>query len=94
MLQVRIDHNDFGSEGLKFLTEGLSQNKNVSILSLTYCNIDEKGARSLFEILIYQQSALEDIDLSGNHLRNDGVIEVLRGASIAKNLKKLWLADN
>ena len=36
----------------------------------------------------------QDIDLSGNHLRNDGVIEVLRGASIAKNLKKLWLADN
>jgi hypothetical protein len=32
--------------------------------------------------------------LSGNHLRNNGTIEVLRGASIAKSLKKIYLADN
>lgn len=48
----------------------------------------------MFEILIYTQSVLEEMILSGNHLRNEGTIEVLRGTSVAKNLKKLYLADN
>ena len=27
-------------------------------------------------------------------MRNDGTIQVLRGASVAKNLKKFWIPDN
>jgi hypothetical protein len=77
-----------------YLAEGLRQNKNITQLSLTYCNIDESGARSIFEILLFQGSVLEEIDLGGNHLRNDGTIEVLRGASAAKCLKKLSIQDN
>ena len=69
-------------------------NKTIVHLSLTYCNIDESGARNLFEILIYTQSVLEEMILSGNHLRNAGTIEVLKGTSVAKNLKKIYLADN
>jgi hypothetical protein len=34
------------------------------------------------------------MNLSGNHLGNDGIIVVLRGISINKNLKKIFLADN
>jgi Ran GTPase-activating protein (RanGAP) involved in mRNA processing and transport len=37
---------------------------------------------------------LEELNLSGNHLRNEEVIVVLRGLSINKNLKKIYLADN
>lgn len=59
---------------MKYLAEGLCMNKNIQQLSLTYCNIDSTGARYLFEILIYQGSQLEEIDLGGNHLRNDGTI--------------------
>ena len=89
-----MDHNEFGSEGVRHLAEGMALNKTVISLSLTYCNIDEKAARSLFEILIFTQSKLEELNLSGNHLRNEGVIGVLRGVSIAKSLKKIYLADN
>jgi hypothetical protein len=45
-------------------------------------------------VLIYQQSTLEDLNLSGNLLKNQGVIMVLRGTSVAKALKKIYLADN
>uniref|UniRef100_A0A7S3FVC4 Uncharacterized protein n=1 Tax=Strombidium rassoulzadegani TaxID=1082188 RepID=A0A7S3FVC4_9SPIT len=79
---------------MKHLAEGLCLNKTITHLSLTYCNIDASGARSLFEILIFSGSALEEVNLSGNHLRNEGTIMVLRGASIAKNLKKIFLSDN
>jgi hypothetical protein len=79
---------------LKHLASGLCRNKVITHLSLTYCEIDEKGARSIFEILIYTQSNLEEINLGGNHLKNEGTILVLRGTSIAKNLKQLLIPDN
>lgn len=53
---LKLDHNNFGSEGLNLLAEGLSQNTTITHVSMTYCNIDEKGARALFEILIFTQS--------------------------------------
>jgi len=40
LLVLKLDHNDFGSEGMKRLSEGLSLNKTITSLSLTYCNID------------------------------------------------------
>jgi Ran GTPase-activating protein (RanGAP) involved in mRNA processing and transport len=94
-LQVlKLDHNNFGSGGVEFLAEGLCQNKVLTSLSLTYCSIDAEGAKSLFKILIFQSSALEEMNLGGNHLRNEGTIEVLRGVSAAKSLKKIFLSDN
>ena len=91
---LKLDHNLFGWEGMAYLAEGLAVNSTLRLLSLTYCGIDAQGADSLFQILIYTRSALEEVNLSGNCLSNAGVITVLRGASIAKNLKKLSLADN
>ena len=76
------------------LSKALNMNKTITNLSLTYCNIDAKGARAIFEILIYQGSNLSDLNLGGNHLRNDGVIQVLKGVGAAKNLTKIWLSDN
>lgn len=91
---LKLDHNDIGPIGVQKLAEGLAINKSLISLSLTYCNIDYQGARALFEILIYSQSKLEELNLSGNHLRNEGAIIVLRGVSIAKSLKKIYLSDN
>jgi len=76
------------------LSEGLAINPTLRYLSLTYCNIDEQAAQALFEILIYTRSNLEEVNLSGNVLRNEGVIKVLMGVFIAKSLKKIYLADN
>ena len=91
---LKLDHNEIGSDGVSRLAEGLSINKTLISLSLTYCNIDAEGARALFEILIFSQSKIEELNLAGNHLRNEGAITVLRGVSIAKSLKKIYLADN
>ena len=91
---LKLDHNPFGSQGLNHLAKGIRMNKELVVLSLTYCNIDSKGARSLFEILIYTQSKLEEVLLGGNHLKDEGTQMVLRGTSIAKSLKRISLADN
>ena len=41
---LKLDHNDIGAAGVRALAEGLSMNKTMEILSLTYCNIDYSGA--------------------------------------------------
>ena len=46
------------------------------------------------EMLIFSKSKLEELILTGNQLRNEGVQMVLNGVSIAKELKKIYLADN
>ena len=66
----------------------------LKVLSLAYCDIDHTGARALFEVLIFQHSKLEELILTGNHLRNEGTMQILNGVSIAKELKKIYLADN
>lgn len=91
---LKLDHNDFGSKGVTLLAEGLAINKTIKNLSLSYCNIDAGGARALFEVLIYSQSQLEELYLNGNHLRNEGMVVLLRGLSINKNLKMINVADN
>lgn len=69
-------------------------NPTLVSLSLTYCNIHADGAAALFEILIYQKSALKELNLQGNHLRNEGIKEVLWGLRVAKTLEKINLSDN
>ena len=76
------------------LSKSLAINPFLRLLSLTYCGIDASASQALFEILIYTRSALEEINLSGNLLRNEGVRRVLFGTSVAKSLKKISLADN
>ena len=66
----------------------------MKTVSLCYCNIDSRGGRPLFETLIFQKSKLEELILTGNCLRNEGVKMVLNGVSISKELKKIYLADN
>jgi hypothetical protein len=91
---LKLDHNDIGSEGMMNLSKGLTMNKNLEELSLTYCNIDAEGAVPLFEILIYTKSGLKRLNLTGNHLRDEGIIKLLRGVSAAKVLEEFHIADN
>ena len=91
---LKLDHNQFGSAGVIALSEGLAVNPVLSMLSLTYCGIEASGAEAIFEILIYSRSALQEINLSGNLLMNEGIVTILKGVSIAKSLKKILIADN
>ena len=37
LLVLKLDHNPIGSEGLKILAQGISQNKQLTSVSLTFC---------------------------------------------------------
>lgn len=44
LLKLKLDHNEFGTPGLKLLCQGLSFNNTLEKLSLCYCKIDVEGA--------------------------------------------------
>lgn len=69
-------------------------NSNIKTLSLTYCQIGPEAAEDIFQVVLYQQSVLEELNLSGNKLGNEGVSKVLQGLAVAKTIKKIYLADN
>lgn len=69
-------------------------NKELQVLSVTYCNIDAGAADSIFKMALYQYSALEDLNLSGNKLKNEGVTRIFQGYTCGKKLKKLAICDN
>lgn len=91
---LKLDHNNLGDLGVRNLAVGLSMNSTLQTLSLTYCNIESEGARGILEIVINQNSALKELDLQGNYLRNQGVCTVFHALQINKSLLKLNLADN
>jgi len=91
---LKLDHNNFGSRGLNALLKGIQSNEFLKTLSFAYCGIDAEASRGLFEMLIFSKSHLEELILTGNNLRNEGAIMVLQGVSAAKELKKIYLADN
>jgi len=91
---LRLDFNQFGSAGIEKLSVGLSQNSTLRHLSLQYCGIGEDGGTYLAHTLMFIRNALEVLELRGNFLRNQGVIDVLTGARRAKCLRKIDLFDN
>jgi Ran GTPase-activating protein (RanGAP) involved in mRNA processing and transport len=91
---LKLDYNsEIGNAGVAILAESLRKNKVLSMVSLAYCGITAEGAQSLFEVLIYQGSQFELINLSGNQFGNEGIITIFRGLAAAKSLVKAQLCD-
>ena len=90
---IKLDHNSIGDEGMSIIAQGLSHNPDVELLSLTYCQIGPVGAQGLFQILIYQQSKIAELSLTGNPLLNEGICVIFQGISCAKSLNQVYLND-
>merc|ERR1719352_16589 len=91
---LRLDFNQFGTEGIEKLSLGLSQNSTLRHLSLRYCGIEEDGGEYLAHILMFIRNALEVLELRGNYLRNKGIVDVFTGARRAKCLRMIDVFDN
>ncbi len=92
--KLNLSYNKFGSEGLKNLAVGLSENAFVEQLTLNYCEIDAEGALYLQEILSFYDSKIEVPSLIGNQLRNEGVYQLFRALEANEALSELWLSNN
>ena len=93
---ISLDFNSFGSEGLSRICAGLAMTESLRSLSLRYCAISgTSGARALLPCLLFIKSNLEVLDLEGNDLKLDGVMELIAcGLQRARKLKSIKLAGN
>lgn len=91
---IILDYCPIGSLGVALLCNGFNTNAVLTSLSLGYCSIDSKGAEPLSEALCFINSALESLNLEGNFLKNEGVIALCPGLTIAKSLKEINLVRN
>jgi len=90
---IKLDHNPIGDEGMNIIAQGLGHNPEITLLSLTYCEIGPVGAQGLFEILIYQQSKIVELSLTGNPLLNEGICQIFQGLTCTKSLSQIYLND-
>jgi len=91
---LKLDHNEFGTPGLEELAKGLGRTPSLTTLSLSYCNIDEKGVPFLHQILAFIKTELKFLDLQGNFLKNEGVKDLFKALETNQILEEINLADN
>ena len=91
---LKLDHNNIGDSGVLHLAKALRLSSNLRVLSLSYCNLTIESGRALMEILIFQESILEELNLRGNLLQNEGTSRIFFGLRINKALNHLNLSDN
>lgn len=95
LLNLKLDHNKFGSQGLIYLSKGLAMNSTLKRLSLRYCDIDGNTTKeSLSSIIAFKKTELVSLDLTGNMLRGNGLMEISNSLAENNTLQSLLLADN
>jgi len=94
LLKLKLDHNAFGTAGLRLLTQGLASNCVLEKLSLCYCGINAEGAVYIQEILANINSKLQKLKIQGNLFMNEGVEAIFRALEINEELQKINVADN
>lgn len=93
IVKLKLDHNCFGTDGLRNLTVGLSKNSTIEKLSLKYCKLDEHSSRYLQDILANINTKMKSVKLQGNPLKNEGVFQLLRAVEFNESLEKLKIPD-
>lgn len=92
--KLMIDHNAFGTEGFKNLCQGLALNGVLTHLSLSYCGLDKEAGKHVQLVLAFIESKLEYVNLQGNALGSEGVVEIFKAMAINTTVTELNLSDN
>ena len=94
LVSLSIEFNDLGDDGVVRLCAGLKQAKKLENLSLSYCNVCERGASEIASQVLPNLTSLKNLELQGNFVRNGGMAAL--GAALAENtsLETLNLSDN
>ncbi|CAF1110917.1 unnamed protein product [Adineta steineri] len=73
---LNLDYNEFGDEGCLFLCSNLLENRGITRLSLTYCDIGPVCGAPLGQLLV--QTAITEIYLDGNQLGCQGAHNLIK----------------
>jgi len=94
LIELKLNYNDIGNEGICHLAVGLRANSQLTHLELQHCGFDQGAVTHLVDIIVYKFSALTFLNLQGNYLRNEGIMNFFHMLPLSKSLKQLSVADN
>jgi len=86
--------NKITSKGVLYLSEMLKVNGTLRILNLRWNQIDDDGAKSLFDVLKDGNRTLEHLHLDLNQITDKSVESILKMINANQTLKLLILTDN
>ena len=76
IIELNLSNNDIGNEGCYCLGSLLRTNKNLSILILSFCKIDNIGLKFMLKGLKYESANdkfyLTHLNLSDNNITEEG----------------------
>eukprot|EP00980_Cylindrotheca_fusiformis_P013912 scaffold3618_cov129-Cylindrotheca_fusiformis.AAC.12 len=90
---LTLKMNGIGTEGAKIISKGLVTSQHLRALNLQCNEIDDDGVEALMTALSAEHSALEELDLSANAIRDIGATAIARSLHKTK-LKRLFLNHN
>ncbi|XP_035381156.1 NACHT, LRR and PYD domains-containing protein 12-like isoform X2 [Electrophorus electricus] len=93
--ELDLSGNKLGDSGVKLLSAGLENPQcKLKTLWLKYCDVTDEGCATLASALTSNPSHLIKLDLSGNKLRNSGVLKLFAGLEKSQcTLEILRLCD-
>lgn len=79
--------------GVKGISTGLHENRSLTTLSISKCNVDQSGAAALGHALAANHTLLH-LDMSSNRIKDAGAVELAKGLGANKSLVSCNVASN
>ncbi|KAL9180652.1 hypothetical protein ACHAXT_011105 [Thalassiosira profunda] len=92
--EIGLGHNHVGDNCMQMLVLGLLNNRGVKRLSLAHTNASGKAVLSLSWLLGKNETALEELNLSGNSIDTCDALKLLKSLETNDKLKTMNLVGN
>eukprot|EP01084_Bolivina_argentea_P100301 180123_1 len=87
LVNLRLDFNNIGSNGLLQISNGLQNNRCIKRLSFAFCNINgDKNANDALHNIFTNCFLLEQLNLENNTLGTTGCIGLITGIESIKSI--------
>jgi len=93
--ELNLSENNIGDDGVAAFAAALVNNTTLEVLDMSYAqSVSAAGWGTFFNLLMNSNSALETLDLSTNHIGDEGVASMVDSLANMSSLKCLNLRDN
>lgn len=94
IIDLDIIGNKIGDDGAKIMKQLLSINKTIQKINFGSNDIGSQGMKYIAEALINHNTIITDLDVSHNHIKNEGLESIIRILTNNKYIKVLNIKFN
>ncbi|SBT76206.1 conserved Plasmodium protein, unknown function [Plasmodium ovale] len=91
---LAIDCIHLSSDYLKYLSLSLCNYNSLKTLSLQYCNLNNDSIKHIIDIIIYLNSSLSTLNLSGNKFSEEGMCALFESFLLNNSLSTIDVSYN